>query len=128
MLQFRWRGCQSTGTYFKLVRSELLGIGAAGRILCQGQNTEITCWYHCSSRGRKAGVRAARSSDLVCSPRLVGASEDGPHPLLRHQGLSHTLQDHLISSLASSPCSRVPCGMDRRINKARHRTQTQQVW
>lgn len=42
-LQFRWRGCQSTGTYFELVRSEPLDIRAAGRNLFQGQNAETTC-------------------------------------------------------------------------------------
>lgn len=43
MPHFRWRGGQSTGTYCELVRSERLDIRAAGGILFQGQNAEITC-------------------------------------------------------------------------------------
>ena len=42
MMQFRWRGCQSTGTHFELVRSELLDIKSSRRDLFQGQNAEIT--------------------------------------------------------------------------------------
>lgn len=56
-LQFRWRGVQSTGTYFELVRREQPDIRAAGGILFQGQNAEITCWYHCSLCGSKAGTK-----------------------------------------------------------------------
>lgn len=31
MMQFRWRGCQPTGTHFELVRSELLDIKSSRR-------------------------------------------------------------------------------------------------
>lgn len=122
MLQFRWRGCQSTETYFKLVRSELLVTGAAGRILCQGQNTAITCWYHCSMCGRKA----ARLNRLVCSLCLVCESENGQHCLLQHRGLPKhgSLRTQLWPA---APASCVSCTVNRRINNTQHRIQLVQV-